>query len=379
MEKQEKISGKCVRAEDRVAPKDTSLSPLTKGLSVLLLSCSLVSACTSRQATTTVTPLENQNNIVEMGHRIDNIEDRLAVMQNTNQVYEVRNKAGKNTGWTAHPKPLQTTPVAVATPPVQRVNAQQSPNRPTTHNRVPSSHVPTLPATAQMNNTHAGTPSGAPTQQAPMGVLAPSANAQQMPPQQAVQHTGQHTYLPPENPVYAPGQGPYTGQGQQATQSTTQIPNHLVAASPAPAVMAPAANPTRPAPAPQPQYTPTTAGVQGAYKQALDLVLAGKSQEGRAKFQTFLQNYPTSTLAANAYYWIGESYYSQGNYSDALLAFKQVTAGYPKHDKNADALLKAGMTYQKLGDADNAAMQYRAVIADFPKTNAARIARSKVR
>ncbi len=354
---------------------------MIKGLGLMLLSCSLVSACATKQPESMVSPLENQNNIVEMGHRIDSIENRLDALHSSNVVYEVRNKAGKNTGWTAHPKIPQGGNMTAGLPVVPvPANAQASrqgastlstPVRP-----VSSSHVPTLPPSASLT----GAAQSPASQRAPLGTLQQSPEAQR----QNQSLSQQSAYLPPESPVYPPGQGGQSASGNLGNGNTIPAPvTMLPATTPAPAVLSqpplPASALSQATPVPVQRATPATSGVKGEYKRALDLVLAGKFQEGRAKFQTFLQNYPNTSLSANAHYWIGETYYAQDNYSDALLSFKQVTAGFPRHDKNADALLKAGMTYQKLGDVDSAAMQYRAVIADFPQTKAARIARTKLR
>lgn len=113
-------------------------------------------------------------------------------------------------------------------------------------------------------------------------------------------------------------------------------------------------------------------GEDAAYKAALALATSGRSAAAQAKFQEFLQTYPSSRYAPNAHYWIGECLYAQRRYADALLQFKEVTARYPRHHKSADALLKAGMTYNRLGDKENASLQYKALMADFPKSEAAR-------
>ena len=92
----------------------------------------------------------------------------------------------------------------------------------------------------------------------------------------------------------------------------------------------------------------------------------------------FLESYPSSAYAPNALYWIGESHYSQSQWDQAILSFKDVVARFPKHAKAADALLKLGMCYEKLKDKDNARFHYEALLEDFPGSRAAGLAKPKL-
>lgn len=117
------------------------------------------------------------------------------------------------------------------------------------------------------------------------------------------------------------------------------------------------------------------AGPQQLYKRALDLTLADKSSQARPMFQEFLKKYPNHELAPNALYWLGETYYADKNYPQAILAFKDVSTKYPNHDKMAAALLKIGMSYRNVGDVDNAIFYLRTLVDEHPDTEPARLAR----
>ena len=105
--------------------------------------------------------------------------------------------------------------------------------------------------------------------------------------------------------------------------------------------------------------------------------LSGRAAESIGRFQSFLQEYPQGRFAANAEYWIGEGYYAQGKYKDALAQFEKVNSQWPRHHKNADALLKTGMTLSRMGDKDGAAQAYKKLLAQFPNSEAAGLARSR--
>ncbi len=264
----------------------------------------------------------------------------------------------------AHVSPIsdaKKAPAAVTPAPVTPAAVTPAPVTP----------APVAPATTPV----ATAPQAA--KRAPLGVLDPSSRMGGVEVKASKPNSSHALSLPPESSMYPPA------QAVAATPIVTPVNTNAQAVMPPAttqqAVVQPIAASSAPAPVAVAQAKPVKAvsGEQGAYKEALDLVLGGKYAIGRDKFNAFLQQYPNGRLAPNAYYWIGESFYAQKNYSEALLSFKQVTSAYPKHHKTPDALLKAGMTYDKLGDKANASLQYQALLADFPSSNAAKIARNK--
>lgn len=146
------------------------------------------------------------------------------------------------------------------------------------------------------------------------------------------------------------------------------------AAPPAAATHAPV-QPTLHTAAPQADVEPAAATGRGLYNQGMTLVRAEKGEEGRAVLTTFLETDPQSALVPNAVYWIGESYYLEKNYPQAILTFKDVTRRFPKHHKAAAALLKIAMCYQMLGEKDNATLYLRALLKGHPKSEPAPAAR----
>jgi len=107
----------------------------------------------------------------------------------------------------------------------------------------------------------------------------------------------------------------------------------------------------------------------------MTLVRAEKGEEGRPLLLKFLEIDPKSALVPNALYWIGESYYLEKDYPQAILRFKDVTRRFPKHHKAAAALLKIGMSYQMMGEKDNATLYLRALLKDHPRSEPAPAAR----
>lgn len=121
-----------------------------------------------------------------------------------------------------------------------------------------------------------------------------------------------------------------------------------------------------------------TSPAKAIYDAGLAKYNRGDFEGARGAFDEFLKKYPKSDLIPNALYWKGETYYSQKDYAQSILTFKEVTGRFPKHAKSAAALLKIGMSYDKVGDPDNAIFYLRALVEDFPASGPAKLARKEL-
>ena len=97
------------------------------------------------------------------------------------------------------------------------------------------------------------------------------------------------------------------------------------------------------------------------------------------RFQTFLDQYPDSGLAGNAYYWLGESYYVTQNYKIALQSFQTLLQRYPESQKAPDAMLKVGYSQYELKQWDQAEATLNQVVQTYPDTTVARLAQGRLR
>ena len=89
------------------------------------------------------------------------------------------------------------------------------------------------------------------------------------------------------------------------------------------------------------------------------------------EFVDFMAKYPRHPLAANAQYWIGEAYYVQRDYRQALTEFQKVPHVVAESPKVPDALLKVGLCYRNLRDESRARQTWDRVVKDYPKSQAA--------
>jgi tol-pal system protein YbgF len=124
--------------------------------------------------------------------------------------------------------------------------------------------------------------------------------------------------------------------------------------------------------APQTQVTP-----RSLYDAAYQDLTRGNHGLALMGFEEVLSQFPESELADNAQYWIGETYYDQGNYEQALSEFRKVPEQFSTGDKVPAALLKTGFCLQQVGRNSDACEVFEDLIRRFPGSEEARLAQTK--
>jgi tol-pal system protein YbgF len=114
------------------------------------------------------------------------------------------------------------------------------------------------------------------------------------------------------------------------------------------------------------------------YNTAYEDYLRGNFDLAIQGFQEYAKRFPTTDLADNALYWIGECYYSKKAYKEAIDSFTQLLNTYKTSDKAAAALLKKGLAYLELGDRSQAVINLQYVLYEHPGSKEADLARSKL-
>ena len=111
---------------------------------------------------------------------------------------------------------------------------------------------------------------------------------------------------------------------------------------------------------------------EALYERSNESLLRRQFSDAEAGFSNFLTKYPEHGLAGSAQYWLGETYYAQGDFRRAAQNFLQGYKKYPKNRRAPDSLLKLGISLNRLGQAEQACAAYQAVNAEYPKAVDAR-------
>ena len=94
------------------------------------------------------------------------------------------------------------------------------------------------------------------------------------------------------------------------------------------------------------------------FDAALETLKAGQFDSAEAAFRTFLQKHPRDRLAADATFYLGESFYKRSRPREAAEQYLKVSTDYEKSPRAPEALLKLGLSLQKLGAREQACAAY---------------------
>ncbi len=111
-----------------------------------------------------------------------------------------------------------------------------------------------------------------------------------------------------------------------------------------------------------------------------------------AAFREYLRLYPTTSLAENAQYWIGESHFSLARAHQArgeaeratqeleraVQEFRKVVVAYPRGDRVPAALYKEALALAELGQAQLAEARLQFLMDQFPKREEAAKAKDEL-
>jgi len=115
------------------------------------------------------------------------------------------------------------------------------------------------------------------------------------------------------------------------------------------------------------------------YSNGLRDITSGKYDLARSEFEDYLKYYSETDLASNAQFYLGEIFYKQKQYVDAVAAYDKVLSNYPKSFKLGPARLRKGMALFDLGQKNGGVRELREVIKRFPGSDEDRLARAKLK
>jgi tol-pal system protein YbgF len=147
----------------------------------------------------------------------------------------------------------------------------------------------------------------------------------------------------------APGFGPGLAPGPRTLGTIRQ--------SALPGTTAPSAKP------PPPKMTP-----KEQYDYAHTLIVKDQNfAEAERVLRAFIDAYPKNSLAPNAHYWLGRTYYVRKDYQKAAFTFAEGFQKFPKSRKAPDNLLNLGMSLARLEKKKEACTALKRLLRNYPK------------
>ncbi len=160
--------------------------------------------------------------------------------------------------------------------------------------------------------------------------------------------------VPPVTPPAAPSQTPRDS-----------------AAGAAPGAQVPAAAPSGPAAG--------SPGPNQLFQSSLDQLRRGSPGSARRGFEELLRQYPTSELAGEAQFYIGEALAGEGNLAAADTAYGTVVARYSESARAPTALYKRALLLQQRGNVAMARTALNELVRRYPRSDEAQLARERLR
>ena len=101
------------------------------------------------------------------------------------------------------------------------------------------------------------------------------------------------------------------------------------------------------------------------YDFAYEYIKKGDYTEAQKLLTDFTKDFPKSTYIPNALYWLGETYYTQGQYENAVGFFADVFSKHKSSSKAPDALFKMRLSMKGLNNNDAACSAWKGLIAEY--------------
>ncbi len=124
---------------------------------------------------------------------------------------------------------------------------------------------------------------------------------------------------------------------------------------------------------------PPNLSPQEIYNMAYADYLKGNFSLAIDGFKIYLDNFAQSPFADNALYWIGECYFSQKEYENAISRYNELILTYPLGDKVPAAYLHKGISLMELDRNEEALSVFKLMVSKYPLEEETKIAQEKIK
>lgn len=108
---------------------------------------------------------------------------------------------------------------------------------------------------------------------------------------------------------------------------------------------------------------------EALYNQGYTQLLNGEYDASEVSLRQFIELYSNHQLAANARYWLGETYFIRGQFGDAVAEFSENYRTFPNSNKAPDSLLKLGLSLARLDEREAACATLTEMLSRFPDSS----------
>ena len=114
------------------------------------------------------------------------------------------------------------------------------------------------------------------------------------------------------------------------------------------------------------------------FESSFELLRKGDYVSAEVALRDYIESFPQATYTDDAKFWLAESLFAQGKFSEALEIFNLIINEYPDSEKMMESILKSGFSHQELGDLTTAKAIFQRVIREYPNSSASSLAKQRL-
>ncbi|AEH22509.1 hypothetical protein TOPB45_0405 [Thermodesulfobacterium geofontis OPF15] len=111
------------------------------------------------------------------------------------------------------------------------------------------------------------------------------------------------------------------------------------------------------------------------YEKAYSYYQKGDLKNAKKFFEEYIKNFPKGKWIGQAYFWIGEIYFKEKNYEEAILNYQKLIELPGLHPLKPSAMLKQAQAFKALGDIEAYKILLKKLINQYPQSKEAEVAK----
>ncbi|NLL14426.1 MAG: tetratricopeptide repeat protein [Fibrobacter sp.] len=113
------------------------------------------------------------------------------------------------------------------------------------------------------------------------------------------------------------------------------------------------------------------------FQLAMNDFNAGRYDIAMSAFQNIVNQFPESSLAQDAQYWIAECFYATKKYSDAEKTYLSYIRNYPQGSKLCVSLYKLGLVYERQKKDKSKTLAWKKLVEQCPDAQETRVVKAQ--
>lgn len=114
------------------------------------------------------------------------------------------------------------------------------------------------------------------------------------------------------------------------------------------------------------------------FQDGIDKFKNNKIKEANLAFSSFLQKYPHSERTPNVLFWLGNSFYAQGNCNKAISSYERLIKEFSSFEKTSEVMLVISSCQEEMKKTQESKKTLESIIKEYPNSEAAKEAKLRL-